>query len=58
MPIHDDDDPLWKRIFLNEILWVVIVILVILAIAFHLATAPPDVEESKTRSHPPDRVAV
>ena len=53
MAIHDDDDPLWRRIFLNEILWVVIVILVILAIAFHLATSPSEEAESRSRPHPP-----
>lgn len=33
-----DDDPLWKRIVTNEILWVVVAALVVLGLAFHLAT--------------------
>ena len=58
MAIRDDDDPLWKRIFLNELLWVIIVILTILVIAFYLATSPPESEESERRSHPAHRVFV
>jgi len=33
-----DDDPLWKEILTNEILWVVVGVVIVLAIAFHLAT--------------------
>jgi hypothetical protein len=36
--MRDDDDPLWKEILTNEILWVVLGALLILALAFHLAT--------------------
>jgi hypothetical protein len=36
--MQDDDGPLWKRIVLNEILWLVIGAAVILGVAFHLAT--------------------
>jgi hypothetical protein len=36
--MHDDDDPLWKRIVTNELLWVVVAIVLILGVAFHLAT--------------------
>ena len=32
------DDPLWMRIVTNEILWVAVAAIVILGIAFHLAT--------------------
>jgi len=38
MGVEEDDDPLWKRIVTNEILWVSVAALVILGIAFHLAT--------------------
>jgi hypothetical protein len=38
MPVDEDDDPIWKRIVTNEILWVVIVAAIILSLAFHLAT--------------------
>jgi len=33
-----EDDPLWMRIVTNEILWVAVAAIVILGIAFHLAT--------------------
>ena len=36
--MRDDDDPLWKQIVTNEILWVVVGAVVVLAIAFHFAT--------------------
>ena len=36
--VEDDDEPLWKRIVTNEMLWLAIVCLGILAAAFHLAT--------------------
>jgi hypothetical protein len=35
----EDDDPLWKEILTSEILWVIVAALVILAVAFHLATS-------------------
>ena len=38
MSVEEDDGPLWLRIVTNEILWVCIAALVILGIAFHLAT--------------------
>ena len=38
MDVNEDDDPLWLRIVTNEILWVAIAALIILGIAFHLAT--------------------
>lgn len=38
--MRDDDDPLWKRIATNELLWVVVAALLILGVAFHLATRP------------------
>ena len=43
--MRDDDDPLWKRIVTNETLWVVVAIILILGVAFHLATrsSPPPV---------------
>lgn len=37
----DDDDPLWKQILTNEILWVAIAAAVILTLAFLLATSRP-----------------
>jgi hypothetical protein len=37
--MRDDDDPLWKQIVTNEILWVVIAVIAILAIAFRFATS-------------------
>jgi hypothetical protein len=36
--MREDDDPLWKQILTNEILWVVVAIGIVLALAFHLAT--------------------
>lgn len=36
--MEEDDDPVWKRIVTNEILWVVIAAAIILGIAFTLAT--------------------
>ena len=36
--MRDDDDPLWKQIVTNELLWVVVAVLLILGVAFHLAT--------------------
>lgn len=38
MAVEEDDDPLWLRILTHEILWVSLAAVVILAIAFHLAT--------------------
>ena len=38
MAVDEDDDPLWLRIATNEILWVALAALIILGIAFHLAT--------------------
>jgi len=38
MSVDEDDEPLWKRIVTNEILWVAIAALGILGLAFHLAT--------------------
>lgn len=37
--MQDDDDPLWKDIMTNEILWVVVAVAGVLAIAFHFATS-------------------
>jgi hypothetical protein len=37
----DSEDPLWKEILTNELLWVAVAALVILAIAFLLATGRP-----------------
>ena len=38
LPMHDDDDPLWKQILTHEILWVVVGAVLVLVIAFHFAT--------------------
>jgi hypothetical protein len=38
MSIHDDDDPLWKRILLNELLLALVAAVIIMGIAFSLAT--------------------
>lgn len=38
MAVQEDDDPLWKRIVTNEILWLVVAAALILGTAFHLAT--------------------
>lgn len=43
----DDDEPLWLRILGNEILWLVIAAIVILTIAFLLATSGDPPEESR-----------
>ena len=36
--MDEDDDPLWKHIVTNEILWVCVAAAIILGIAFHMAT--------------------
>ncbi len=36
--MHEEDDPLWKEILTNEILWVAIAAALVLTLAFHLAT--------------------
>ena len=36
--MKDEDDPLWKEILTNEILWVVVAAVLVLMLAFHLAT--------------------
>ena len=38
MAVQETDEPLWKRIVTNETLWLVIAALVVLGVAFHLAT--------------------
>ena len=38
MAVQEDDDPLWKKIVTNETLWLAIAAILILGIAFHLAT--------------------
>jgi hypothetical protein len=38
MSVEEEDDPLWQRIVTNEILWVAVAAVIILGIAFHLAT--------------------
>ena len=38
MAVEEDDDPVWLRIATNEILWVAVAAVLILGIAFHLAT--------------------
>ena len=40
MAVQEDDEPFWKKIVTNETLWLVIAAIVILTIAFHLATSP------------------
>jgi hypothetical protein len=51
MAVQEDDDPLWKRVLTNEILWLVIAAIVILGLAFHLATSPaPENPRSPTES--------
>ena len=38
LAMHEDDDPIWKEILTNEILWVVVAVVGVLILAFHLAT--------------------
>jgi len=45
MSFSEDDDPLWKRILLNEMVLAGIAIAIILAIAFYLATDKGDVDQ-------------
>ena len=47
--IYDDDEPLWKRIFLNEFIWAIIAILVVLFVAFHFATEEEPGEDDEQR---------
>ncbi len=42
-----DDDPLWKRIVTNEILWVILAAVTILALAFTFATSAPSDDKSR-----------
>jgi hypothetical protein len=49
MAVQEDDDPLWKRILTNETLWLILAAIVILGIAFHLATSRPE-EKPKGRT--------
>ncbi len=44
---EEDDEPLWKAILTHEILWVVLAALVILGLAFHLATRGPSEDPSR-----------
>jgi uncharacterized phage infection (PIP) family protein YhgE len=46
----DDDEPLWKAILTNEILWVVAAAILVLALAFHLATRGPSEDPSRPAS--------
>jgi hypothetical protein len=48
--MHDDDDPLWKRIVTNELLWVVAAALLILGVAFLLATRRADAPAPRTEA--------
>ena len=51
MAVQEDDDPLWKKILTNETLWLVIAAIVILGIAFHLATSSsPEKPKPQTQS--------
>jgi len=36
--MREEDDPLWKEILTNELLWVVVAVILILGVAFHFAT--------------------
>ena len=46
---YDEDDPLWKRFLLNEILWAFVAAIIILGLAFHFATgSSSDEEKDKT----------
>jgi hypothetical protein len=41
----EDSEPLWRRIFLNELLLAGVAALVILYLAFHLATGGPTLDD-------------
>lgn len=45
MAFEDEDGPLWKRILLNEFLLAIVAILVVLWIAFSLATKREPLDE-------------
>jgi hypothetical protein len=42
----DDPDPLWRRIFLNELVLAGVAAAIILFLAFHLATGGPTVDDA------------
>ncbi len=39
--VGEEDDPLWKKIFLNELVLVFVAAVIILFVAFQLATSKP-----------------
>jgi len=42
----EDPDPLWKRVFLNELVLAAIAALIILYVAFHLATGGESLDDA------------
>ncbi|MBI4564783.1 MAG: hypothetical protein HY716_08855 [Planctomycetes bacterium] len=44
--LNDDDEPLWKRIFLNEFLLATAAAVIVLYLAFTLATRRDAVDEA------------
>ena len=47
MAEEEDDGPLWKEILTNEILWAVLAAILILGVAFHLATSRRETKGEK-----------
>ena len=45
----EEDDPLWRRIFLNELVWAFVAGIVILYFAFSLATSKSETEDPKPK---------
>ncbi len=43
----EEDIPLWKRVFLNELVWAFVAGVVILYFAFSLATSRRDAEDPR-----------
>ena len=53
--VGEEDEPLWKRIFLNEMLLVFVAAIIVLWVAFALATRHSDDEEKPKRAAPTKR---
>ena len=51
----DSPEPLWRRIFLNELVLAAVAAVVILYVAFQLATDAPQVDEEGRPLTPADK---
>lgn len=49
--MSEEEDPLWRRVVFNEILWVMIAAILVLGVAFHLATSKDETPETPARTN-------